>query len=435
MLTRIEIDGFKSFRNFAVDLKPFQVFIGANGVGKTNLFDAIALLAALAEDAPLQEAFKQGRGQLAELFSLGSDGKRQLVMRFAAEMLLDKTVSINERPRALACNRLRYELELGLRPDDNTIFIRNEKLAGISDTNDKWAKDALSAKTRKAIILRERRAPYIETLESETKTTIYRNQDAPAGGREAISAASSNRTALSGAAALPYPTIHAARQEMRNWRFLQLQAHALRQPAAKAESLLADGANLAGVVARIAENPAKLAAITKDIGGFIASIKHVTAQPTEEGQFLIDVETHENAHFSSRLLSDGTLRLLALVALRHDPLHQGLLCFEEPENGVQPMRLRQIVDILFALSSRLDEDTPAPLRQVIINTHSPLFLASVPADSILYVYMKAEKEGRFSRLVPVLPELIQDEEERYLTWPQVSQYLDAVNRQKSTGDL
>src|SRR5579863_6840387 len=41
MLTRLEIDGFKSFRNFAINFQPFQVLIGPNGVGKTNLFDAI----------------------------------------------------------------------------------------------------------------------------------------------------------------------------------------------------------------------------------------------------------------------------------------------------------------------------------------------------------------------------------------------------------
>ena len=35
--------------------------------------------------------------------------------------------------------------------------------------------------------------------------------------------------------------------------------------------------------------------------------------------------------FSSRVLSDGTLRMLALATLKNDPEHQGVLCFEEPE--------------------------------------------------------------------------------------------------------
>jgi AAA15 family ATPase/GTPase len=42
MLTRIEIDGFKTFREFSADLLPFQVVLGPNAVGKSNLFDALS---------------------------------------------------------------------------------------------------------------------------------------------------------------------------------------------------------------------------------------------------------------------------------------------------------------------------------------------------------------------------------------------------------
>ena len=62
MITRIEIDGFKSFRDFAVELKPFQVFIGPNGAGKSNLFDAIVLLSNLSSSFSLSDAFDKNRG-------------------------------------------------------------------------------------------------------------------------------------------------------------------------------------------------------------------------------------------------------------------------------------------------------------------------------------------------------------------------------------
>ena len=48
MLTRIEIDGFKSFEGFAVDFAPFTTIVGSNAAGKSNLFDAIELLSRLA---------------------------------------------------------------------------------------------------------------------------------------------------------------------------------------------------------------------------------------------------------------------------------------------------------------------------------------------------------------------------------------------------
>ncbi len=41
MLTRIGIDGFKSFRDFKLDFPPFLVIIGRNAAGKSNLFDAM----------------------------------------------------------------------------------------------------------------------------------------------------------------------------------------------------------------------------------------------------------------------------------------------------------------------------------------------------------------------------------------------------------
>jgi AAA15 family ATPase/GTPase len=49
MITQIEIDGFKSFKDFKVELAPFQVIVGPNGSGKSNLFDALLLLSRFAE--------------------------------------------------------------------------------------------------------------------------------------------------------------------------------------------------------------------------------------------------------------------------------------------------------------------------------------------------------------------------------------------------
>ncbi|MFI6072759.1 AAA family ATPase [Actinoplanes sp. NPDC051343] len=56
MLTRIEIDGFKTFRDFALDLPPFLVLLGPNGAGKSNLSDALDFLSGLADESVLQAA-------------------------------------------------------------------------------------------------------------------------------------------------------------------------------------------------------------------------------------------------------------------------------------------------------------------------------------------------------------------------------------------
>lgn len=72
MLTQIEIDGFKTFKHFKVELAPFQVIVGPNGSGKSNLFDALQLLSRLAE-IDLYSAFQGLRGSADELFTKYAD--------------------------------------------------------------------------------------------------------------------------------------------------------------------------------------------------------------------------------------------------------------------------------------------------------------------------------------------------------------------------
>src|SRR4051812_33508725 len=104
MITRIEIDGFKSLREFAVDLEPLTVFIGPNSAGKSNILDALALLSRLST-MPVDEAFKQGRGRAIDQFTRRG-GEAGTTIRFAAETLAPGT---REQPE-LDPLRYRYEL-------------------------------------------------------------------------------------------------------------------------------------------------------------------------------------------------------------------------------------------------------------------------------------------------------------------------------------
>ena len=78
MLTRIEIDGFKTFEGFQMDLGPLLVVVGPNASGKSNLFDAIRLLSHLAE-TDLRAAVKALRGEPHELFRRQADGAPETV--------------------------------------------------------------------------------------------------------------------------------------------------------------------------------------------------------------------------------------------------------------------------------------------------------------------------------------------------------------------
>ena len=88
----------------------------------------------------------------------------------------------------------------------------------------------------------------------------------------------------------------------------------------------------------------------------------------------------------ARSLSDGTLSFIALVIKQMESRGQRVLCMEEPENGIHPRRIPAILDLLsdIAVDTSAAVDDSNPLRQVIVNTHSPAVVQQVPEDSVLF---------------------------------------------------
>jgi len=135
------------------------------------------------------------------------------------------------------------------------------------------------------------------------------------------------------------------------------------------------GQNLAAAVHRIAnEDASLLKLITRRLNALLPGITSVNVIDDKVGkQFVIQIKTLDEREFTSRVLSEGTLRLLTLCVFLVDSSHKGLLCFEEPENGVHPARMKLTAALLRDLASHFDDDDQG-LRQVIVNTHSPVLL-------------------------------------------------------------
>jgi len=85
------------------------------------------------------------------------------------------------------------------------------------------------------------------------------------------------------------------------------------------------------------------------------------------------VETEEGRQLPSWLLSDGTLRLLAMTVLAYLPEEMGIYIIEEPENGVHPRALEAVYQ---SLSSVYE-------GQVFCATHSPIFLNLATPNELL----------------------------------------------------
>jgi predicted ATPase len=153
--------------------------------------------------------------------------------------------------------------------------------------------------------------------------------------------------------------------------------------------LESDGRHLAGNLARLTtkEDPERIySQLTNRLSELIGSVRSVRVDRDEKRELLTLMMTgSDGTELPARALSDGTLRFLALSVLELDPETPGLICMEEPENGIHPDRIPAMLKLLQDIATDPDEpaDESNPLRQVIVNTHSPSVVMAVPDDAVL----------------------------------------------------
>jgi predicted ATPase len=402
MLTRIEIDGFKSFADFSLDIPPFLAIVGPNASGKSNLFDAIQLLRRLAGDTAYG-AFTATRGEMGELFRrVGHSGSTVSSMRFCVEVCLEPQVS-DQFGRSVRINhtRLRYELGLTQRKDRNGLprpYVTDESVSPIRRADDRWAaQQVASEQFRSARLLYGRSSSkLLDTVRDADGRPTFRLAQGRGGRKRDIPAHAAESTVLSSiTTAAEFPLLFALRRELESWRFLHLDPAALRQPATLAQSadqLEPSGANLALVLRRIEQRTADetgsyLDEISADLTRVVRGVQGVgvTEDPARQ-QWEVYLRTRDEGRVSARVASDGTLRVLALLTALHDPDAHGLICLEEPENGIYPQRLSELLRYLrsFVVDPGLhdDQEDLDPMTQLIVSSHSPLLLAQVATSEL-----------------------------------------------------
>jgi len=129
---------------------------------------------------------------------------------------------------------------------------------------------------------------------------------------------------------------------------------------------------------------ARVASRLRQLSGVDVDRIEVDADDTRE---LLTVRLRERSGrvFPARSLSEGTLRFLALCVMHEDTSVGGLICMEEPENGIHPANVGPMVNLVHDLAADpLQEPGPDnPLRQVIVNTHSQAVVRLVGKDDLL----------------------------------------------------
>lgn len=354
MITRFEVDGFKSLRSFAVDLEPLTVFVGPNGAGKSNLLEAMALLGRLAS-MPVEEAFKKGRGRMLDQFSRFG-GETSQSIRFAVEVSLKANI-VDEVGKPLPTN-YRYELTVGRRVRHSGLegfAILEETLVSIHLHGDQLSTVSATRQVNKRhsaifdISAGAHAGRHERTLPPQTLVIRWAEIEEPAFGIAAI--------------------LEHVRSELSMFRLIHLDAARLREPTEKISSgiLASDASNLASVLADL---PAPiLGGIRADIVSLVPGLAGFDIVP--EGDSLrIDFKLSGGDTLPARLASDGTLRALALLAVLTVEPQPSIIAIEEPENGIYPGRLRRLLAIL------RDVAVVEQKSQVLLTTHSPVVVAA-----------------------------------------------------------
>ena len=295
---------------------------------------------------------------------------------------------------------LKYRLELKLNENNEErepIEIVEELLIPITQTDTRKSLYFECDKLWIDSILKGRRGtnnPFISTEGGKIKL----HQDGGKGRSTEFIAEKMPRTLLSTVTA-ESPTAFLVRQEMRNWIMLQFEPSALRQPNSifevKNAKISANGFNVPATLYRLHNEKGEkdiYQLLTNKVKDLVSDVDEIAVEKDEKRDLLtLQIRFKDGLVLPAQSLSDGTLRFLGLAVIREDNEHSGLICLEEPENGINPQKIEEMVNLLkdMVTDTEYPVDEDNPLRQMIINSHSPKVVSVVSEESL---YLATEEE-------------------------------------------
>ena len=220
-------------------------------------------------------------------------------------------------------------------------------------------------------------------------------QDGPGkrGRPLALSATEASRTGLSTVTTAEFPHLYALRTLLSSVQFLQIDPQASRRATDRLapRRLLPDASNLATVLARLMEETRTdmrpkgfLSDVVADLSSLIPSVADLDVRDDPgDSEYSFALRLRDTQAFSSRVISDGTLRLLALVTILNDPRHGGVLCWEEPENGVHEARIPALMELIRSAAGSAGSPGTQASFQVLVNTHSPVVMSALEDQEVV----------------------------------------------------
>jgi len=399
MLKRIRIRSYKSLKDLDVRLENLSVLFGPNAAGKSNFLDALQLLSKLATSRTLKEAFDPPyRGKPLESFTFGAEGiaglvkKDRLSFEIEADVFLSESVieSVNRHIREMKRTvpleagkaeeeggknlsrvrerNLRYRIEIEILPKSGILRVVDEYLAALNEKGEPTGK-------RSPFLSREGNRFHLR-LEGQAHPIYYERY--------------LDHSILS----LPhypphYPHLVAMRKELESWLFFYFEPRERMRattPVKEVRHIGLMGEELAAFLNTLkALDQRQFHAVEKAVHAIMPSIDGIDVEVNSLGEVELKLK-EAGILVPARVLSEGTLRILGLLALTGAKEAPALIGFEEPENGIHPRRIRLIAELFKTRS--LSGKT-----QYIVTTHSPL-LPDLMNNESLFVCKKTEGNTR-----------------------------------------
>ena len=383
MLTKIEALNYRALHSISQTLRPFQVLVGPNASGKSTFLDVVAFIADLINKPTLADA----------VYARGAKDIRDLTWNHASEWLelaveVDIPPSILSRPQLSQYRRLRYEVRIGAQEESSELAILVETLwlvppKSVTQANHVQprlfpSEPAVPARITAAP---DSRAPagwrrIVNKIERSgndyfrAETTEWNNQFRLGPRRSALANLPEDESRFPAATWFK-------RYISEGVQRIMLNSEAMRRPSPpqSPRSFLPDGSNLPWVIEDLKQkHPERLSLWVEHLRTALPDVRGIDTveRPEDRHRYLV-LEYETGLRVPSWLVSDGTLRMMALTILAYLPGVQGIYLIEEPENGIHP---RAVEAVFQSLSSVYD-------TQVLLATHSPVILSLTELDQLL----------------------------------------------------
>jgi predicted ATPase len=334
---------YRSLRSIRMDLAGVNVFIGENGVGKSNLYRALQLVQAAVRGNLAYEIAAEG-GMASALWS----GRRRDEKNFRIKL----EVEVLDEERAVT---FRYRVEAGLRPP--------KAAAGFAFEPQVKAEELSVETGSRPVTMVKRTGPGIMVRGERGRMEEYPEQ------------AMTSETAISllGDAG-HYPEVGTFRRMVDGWRFFHGfrtdRDSPLRRPclAVTPPLLDQDGGNLAAVFATLVHTRGDTVELDRAVAAALGGAKLQVPDPGEYAEFGLVFPDFPKRLFQPRELSDGQIRFLGLAAALMSYRQPPLIALNEPEASLHPDMLPPLADMIGEASRS---------SQIWIVTHSEQLASAV----------------------------------------------------------